>query len=704
LKDTVSLSVQVISPNDDDVAAVNAALRDAGHAATCTKCATTEDFETGLAEGAPDLIVLFDETGQDKLGFVNSKRNEYAQTSPLLIVANYIDETCIAAAMQGGARDVVSLDNIERFKAVASRELRSMQLEKALANVMRSAKQYKHELTTLKQITVEAIADIQEGIIVHANPAWLELFGFTPGEDLTGYPIMDLCVASARPALKGGLVACQHGKWHADKLMVNGQRHDGSEFPVEFHLEKITHDDDLAIRLVVQPEHQASADSTPEVIVEAAFNQDPVTGMYTRQEFLSRTEERLRTQAQGGVRAFGIIRPDKFSKALNDVGIMGSEKIIRQIAQLLRELLQPGDIFGRFGGTTFALLLERGNMTDVEAWAELFIKNVASTVFDHDNHSTVVTCSVGVTEILKSRPNWEAALLECEQSCSIARQKGGNRIEQSEAHTVAQTLDADDAAWGPRIRAALTENRMRLEHQPIGSLNEDIEDAYDTLVRMVDEDGNTILPSEFMPAAERSGLSKSIDRWVIGASLSFCKANQVDTVFVRLSRDSLLDKTLPDWLAKKTTETGISPKKICFEISEDIVLTHLRQATDLATELNKLRFSFAVEHFGMLDDSSHILNIVPMNYVKIDGSLMQGLHKDPGLQSKVKQLVAEARQKTIYSIAERVQDANTMAVLWQLGVSYIQGNYVQNREIVIESMGTATMKAVVLEGIKEPSL
>jgi len=700
LNDSVGVSVVVISTLDDDVAAINALLRDAGHAVACQKISSLEELQDSLENSAPELIALFQSDSGSNLTSIAKIRDNASPKTPIIVVQDEVDETVIATAMRDGARDVVSLQNPERLKAVAGRELRACQLENALTNVMSSANQYKQELSSLKQITVEAIADIQEGIIVNANPAWLELFGFESDADLEGHPIMDLCIAADRPALKGCLVACEHQKWRDEKLKVQGQRDGGGDFSVEFKLERIDHEGETAVRLLVLPHNHANPDSTPEVLVEQAINRDPVTGFFNRQQTLESVSERLKTPLSGGIRAIACIRPDKFSKALNDVGVVGTEKIIRQLARILREVIQPEDVYGRFGGTIFTVLLERGNMNDVEAWAQLVLKNIASTVFDHENHSTVVTCSLGLCEVNEAGTDAAKILFESEQACRIARKKGGNKLELSESSGEAKKIRQVDTVWGPRIRNALTENRMRLEHQPIGSLNHDIEGAVDTLVRMIDEDGNTVLPSEFMPAAERTGLTKSIDRWVVGASFSFCRANDVGTVFVRLSRESMLDESLCDWLVTLANQTKVNPKQICFEISEDVVIRHLRQATDLANNLAKLGFRFAVEHFGASEDSSHLINIIPMRYLKIDGSLMQGLHKDPALQNKIKQLVAESRQKHIYTIAERVQDANTMAVLWQLGISYIQGNYVQNREIVIESMGTQTLKVKLMESVE----
>jgi len=157
-----------------------------------------------------------------------------------------------------------------------------------------------------------------------------------------------------------------------------------------------------------------------------------------------------------------------------------------------------------------------------------------------------------------------------------------------------------------------------------------------------------------------------------------------------------MDETLAEWLIAQAAEAGVRPGKLCFEVAENVVAKHLRQAQNTAEWLRKSGFKFAVEHFGKLEDSSRLINHVSMEFVKIDGSLMQGLHKNTDVQNKVKELARQARQKNIITVAERVQDANTMAVLWQLGIDYIQGNYLQNQEIVLEDTSRSGVTTMAL--------
>ena len=691
----MGISIVVVTKLDDHVEAINTALRDVGHAAHCIKVTKISELENVLTANRSELIVLFGSPEPTSLQPIVAARDATAPQIPLILVHDEVTEDIIAAAMNMGARDVVSQNNIQRLQAVASRELRAYRQENELKNVMSSANQYKNELHSLKQVSVEAIADIQEGIIVNANPAWLELFELNQDEDLTGMPIMDFCSDSDRPKLKGALVASQKGKWNDDNLTIKCLHANGDAFSAVFSLEVVEYDGDPAVRLLVAPE-KAEA-KTPISLIEQAIQRDQATRFFNQQHFLAIAKQRLDIAPTGGVRAVAYLRPDRFSRARDEIGLLGTETVISQLAQILRDYVQPTDIYGRFGGTMFAIMLERGTMTDVEAWAEQLLQTIAETVFEHDNRSTAVTCSMGLCEVDSASADINTVLSDAESGCSAGRQKGGNRIELSESSGAAKKIRQDDTIWVPRIRGALMENRLRLEHQPIASLNDDIDGAYDTLVRMLDEEGNTILPSEFMSVAERTGLSKNIDRWVIGASFSFCAANNAKLIFVRLSRDSLLDESLLSWLLSQVSESAISPAQICFEVSQELAVQHLRQTQALAESMRNESFKFAIEHFGKGEHSNRVIDKIPMEFIKIDGSLMQGLHKNTDVQNQVKELTQSAKAKNIQTIAERVQDANTMAVLWQLGVSYIQGNYVQNTEIVIEDTSQSSITTLAME-------
>jgi EAL domain-containing protein (putative c-di-GMP-specific phosphodiesterase class I) len=176
---------------------------------------------------------------------------------------------------------------------------------------------------------------------------------------------------------------------------------------------------------------------------------------------------------------------------------------------------------------------------------------------------------------------------------------------------------------------------------------------------------------------------KNVDRWVIGAAMSFCAARKPGALFVRLSQDTLADATLPAWLANQLKASKIEPARIVFQVREEVAAQQIKETVALHKILSERGFRFALEGFGMGRDTELLLNHLKPDFVKIHGALMQGLSADQDKQARVKSVVELARKCKAVTIGERVQDANTMAVLWQLGVEFIQGYFVNAPEEVV---------------------
>ncbi len=698
MNQSASVSLIVLSHKDDNAQAINTVLRDARHPVHCRRVSILQQLQDAIAEQTPHMILAFADEPDLDLASACSVVKEHAPKTPVIAVRHTVDETTITDAMRVGARDVVSLANTERLVFVFERELRSYDLEHGFADVMVSAKQYKQELHNLKQGVTEAIADIQEGILVAANPAWVEMFGYTDEDDLLGTPAMDLFADDDQPVFKGALVACLKDKWDNSELRMQGVREDNEKVAVELQLEAVTFDDEPAVRVVVPV--PGNAEQPPAEMLESSVQKDPVTGFYHRHYFLTKCSERIETAPEGGVRALVYLRPDNFSKVHDDIGLLGTEQILIQFAQALSDYMQTNDLYGRFGGTMFTAIIERGSMADAQSWAEQVRKAVSEKVFEFEDRSTTLTCSIGMMEIDSTEASIQELLSEVEGACRSARESGGDSVQISQITVAKQQAREDDEMWVNKLRSALMENRLHLVHQPVASLNEDIDNAHDTLVRIVDNDGNMILPGEFMPAAERAGLCKNIDRWVIGASLTFVENSNPNLVFIRLAQQSVVDETTGDWIIESLKSVPADPSKICFQVNEEIAIVHLRQVLDLSQKLRAAGFLFALDHFGGREDSLRFLSHVPMDFIKLDGSIMQGLHKDKDLQDKIRNLNILAREKNIRSVAEQVQNANTMAVLWQLGVAYMQGNYVEVSDVVLEDTSTG-MTALNMPAVSE---
>ncbi len=670
----------VMTRSQDHVEAINSTLRNAGHPVHCTWLPDARDLSDALTQLNPEMLVVFiDELGIDLASIMKIKAQS-APEMPALIVRAQVDEAVMAEAMRLGAHDVVTLANRSRLQYVAARELRAYRLERALNTTLSSAREYREQLAKFLDGSADAITHVQEGIIVDANRAWLELFGYSGEDALTGTPLMDLFEQETHPALKGALVACLQGKWTDHALKVQALLSDGSGLPLVLTLTKADFEGEPAIRICI-PARQEKERGLETQLAEAVKN-DASTGFLQQRFLLAAVRARCAQPMKGGVRAFACIKPDRFADIQSAIGVLALEEFLSQLADLLRNQLAPGDICGRFSGNGFLLLLERGNSRDVEAWAESILKRVGENEFSIEGKTLTATVTVGLALLPSADPDVGISVTDAVDAHRNGRDQGGDRVYTLQRIDTDTRVQAYDKIWVKHIKSALMENRFRLVQQPIASLLGEDKGMFDVLVRMLDEQGTEVLPAEFIAAAERNDLMKNIDRWVVGASMAFCANRKSSCIFLRMSKDTLLDKTLIGWLESQLRATRIDPKRLCFQVSEDLATQYSRQTKELAQNLGKRGFRFALEHFGTGKESVKFLGEIDVHFIKIDGALMQGLSTSQVQQQRVKILVDAAKRKQVETVAERVEDANTMAVLWQLGIEFIQGYFVNAPEDV----------------------
>ena len=667
----------VLSTVRDPVEMVNSILRRAGHPAHCTWISDLRDLGDALPQINPELLV---HVASEAIALKSTAavRDQVSPSVPIIVLAEAVTEVLIAEAMGAGAKDVVSLGNPARLHAVMVRELRAFRIERALRTTVKSAHEARRQLESVLQRSNDAIVQVQEGIIVDANPAWLELYGSPDG--LVGTPVMDRVDESNQAALKGALAACLQGRWSDHTLKVNTILADGTRLPVEIVLALGEHEGEPSVRLVVparpRDERKLAAD------LNDAIRSDASTGFLHRRDLLEALAQRLSTPAAGGVRHLALIKIDKFAALEREVGITASEEILIEFSKVLRESLHPKEIIGRMGGVRFLALLERGNERDVDAWSEQLLGRLKKHVTRIKDKAVSVTCTIGLA-VVPSAGQLDAAVADAIEACRRGSTRGGNQAVVSDKADADTRVQSYDQVWVKHIKAALMENRFRLVQQPVASLQGEDPSMFDVLVRMIDAQGKEVLPSEFMAAAERNDLMKNIDRWVVGASLSFAAQRKPGCLFVRLSRDTVKDATFQSWLDNHVRSSRAEPGRLCFQVNETTAATQITQVKELSAALRQRGFRFAIDGFGSGRDSQGLLDNVPLDFVKIDGALVQSLASDPQLQARTRTLVEAATKRLIQTIAERVEDANTMAVLWQIGVQYIQGYFINQPEEVV---------------------
>ena len=691
------ISIAVLSKDEDDVELVNRTLRDSGQAAHCHWIKKPSGFADTLSTEPLEMIIVNGDNYPDNIRQIIKQKDAYLPEIPVIAVQGSVDEKHILDAMNDGACDLVSIDQTGRLQAVVSRELRAIRVERALNSTLSSATEYRKQLTDYMQGSHSPIVDVQEGIITQVNDAWIRLFQAKKTDSIVGQPLMDFFEPESQAAVKGAFVATTKGKWQKDEKLFAKSRlsskRDVTELELSFRL--VSFEQGAYVQIQVTPlEH---VPEEPTKLVHEALKRDPTTLFFHRSQFLERITKRLSRKPKSGLHALTYIKLDDFSEVRNQVGTIACEEVIALFAEEVRKRMHPRDVAGRFEGTVLMALLERGSEKDAEVWGQQLVDHMEGQEFQVRNTTVKLTCTVGVCGMSSVYANLEELISAAASAHEKGKSGGGNCVYLEDSAEDDSRLRRHDAIWVKHIKSAMKDDRFRLAHLPIAGLRSDSGTMFDMLVRMMDEQGSAVLPSEFLPAAERNNLLKPIDRWIFAATVDYCAENDIDQAFVRLSRDSMLDSSLLKWVKEELDRRKIDPAKICVQTPEQEAAKYIKQTQKAADGLRELGVAFALEHYGVEESRFQILDLLKPTYIKINGELMHSLMTDTEMQGRVRQLAAEAEKRGVLTIAERVENANSMAVLFQLGVHFMQGHYVHEPEVVLQER--ANVAPTTLEAI-----
>ena len=733
------LPVLVVAPSQNDAENLNSTLRNAGLAVRPIWVASTDDAEKSLKQQKPDLILCSTSVPNAPFSDIVRLRDMTLPNVPIIAIGESLKPAIVAEIVNTGARDLVSMNQVEHLQAVVTRELEVLHLARDFEQASIKLHEYEKRISLVVKESKDALSYVHDGIILSANPAFLELFGIKESGDIEGTPILELFEGASQGALKEALKLAGKGQAQ-EPLAVKGQHTGGKAFNTSLEFAQVEVDGEHAIAISIRSdagakEAQAKTQQAQELAIKVHTkaqekaethaqqieqltqqneqltqqldqanqklaagvqqltsyrNLDLFTGLLNRNRFLEVLTQAMQDPPKGAVRALIIIKPDKFTAVAEKVGVLASDNIIKALSDLIRSTAAKEDLVARFGGTVFMAMVVRPKAKDVADWADKLRAAASSRIFQAGGKSTSLTISLSYVEMDASRTtNPEKLLEDAEQAHRTALQQGGNKVVGWTPPTVDAEGRVTDTEWQRRITEGLKGNKFILAFQPVASLTGEPTDLHDVLVRLRGDKDEEIPPKDFLPAAERIGMMTAIDRWILENSVKMmaerAKQGHKSSLFVRLSDQSLTDKNLLPWIEKLLAGvTGIEPGHLIFEIPEKSAEKYLTDTSNFAEGVKKLKCGFALEHFGIGHDPMHTLDLVKgVDYLKIDGSISAVLATDPKRSENVKKIVDKAVAAGIKTVAERVEKPETMAVLYTLGIEYIQGNIVQEAEVVM---------------------
>jgi len=422
---------------------------------------------------------------------------------------------------------------------------------------------------------------------------------------------------------------------------------------------------------------------------------DALTGLINRREFERQVEETLQDAKTNGTHhAFCYMDLDQF-KVVNDTcGHIAGDGLLIELAAMLRHRVRETDTVARLGGDEFGILMRNIPLNEACAMAEDIRNRVRDYRYLWEGQNFEVGISIGVVPI---RPDTGAAVdifSNADIACFVAKDKGRNQIHVSSMDDVEQARRQLEMQWSVRIPSALERDRFVLHCQKIYPLDANSPEAprCELLVRMLEEDGSLILPGRLIPAAERFRHMPEIDRWVIHNALKLIaqhgKQLGLAAYAINLSGQSLGQEDLLDFVKREILRSGVKPGLVTFEITETAAIRNISHAARFMTELKKMGCQFSLDDFGSGLSSFGYLKMLPVDYLKIDGSFVRNMVHDEHDHSIVVAITQIAKTLKIGCVAEYIENEATLLALKEIGVDYGQGYFLHRPEALSSQITT----------------
>ncbi len=416
---------------------------------------------------------------------------------------------------------------------------------------------------------------------------------------------------------------------------------------------------------------------------------DELTGLWNRRRLKESIElSALRASNLHRPCALVLIDIDRF-KLVNDLeGYDAGDRLLVEVARILKRHAGPADTVARVGSDEFALLLESCGLERARNRAEAIRSELEAYRYRHGQRFYRTCASLGVANLLGGdhNPSTTELLARADQACFVAKQHGRNRVHAySEADPELDALRRDHG-WAPLIREAVEKDRLFFCYQPIVRVLDGAITHYECLLRMRGPNGEIYMPGDFIPVAERTGLIHHIDMWVVDHALDFLAglpaAQNRASAAVNLSGHAFGNADLFDLISRRLEMSWVSPTRLVFEITETAAVNNVDRGREVVARLRALGCRFSLDDFGSGFSTFHYIKHFPVDYLKLDGTFIRNIAKDRTDQELVRHMIAIARSLGKETVAEFVESEEVYEMVCRLGVDYVQGHYLGRAEPV----------------------
>jgi len=419
-------------------------------------------------------------------------------------------------------------------------------------------------------------------------------------------------------------------------------------------------------------------------------NHDALTGLANRRHFEALVGDALEAASHDRVKhALCYMDLDNFKPVNDTCGHAAGDELLRQLAQLFDELVRKSDVLARLGGDEFGVFLYDCEVAEALKLANQIRHEVENFQFLWQETAFQVGVSIGLVVVDDRWESVDSLFSAADAACYIAKNEGRNRVSvyrEGEGNASNRKVATH---WVEQIQSALDDGRVHLAAQPIEALTTaNPGTRYELLMRLELEDGALVAPSAFLPSAERYGLSNALDRRMLQLTLAWLEGdlrlmNEIRHVSLNLSSASFTDDSFADHVLASLARSPVPAEKLCFEMSETATIANLARASAFMQRLAAIGCRFSIDDFGSGLSSFAWLRKLPVDFLKIDGTLVRDILDDPTDRTMVRAISDISKSLGKRTVAEYVESPRLLAAVRDLDIDFAQGYHLGEPQLVV---------------------
>lgn len=671
-----AIRILLIHDTQNDAEPLSNAIRNSGQAVRSHFIASLDELNEVIEEQSWDMMIakLNTSTIDATEAVANIQRD--GKDIPMIGIIEDYNQDIIVSALDMGMADVIVESSIQHLTQVVKREFNALLGRRELRSQRVSLRDTEKRCQLLLESSVDAIGYVHEGMHIFANSVYMKMFGYEDIEELQCTPIMDLVSGAEVNHLKAALKAFKEGR--SSDVTTEGLHSDGSNFKIRMEFSDASYEGEPCTQIIIRKNSESSTELEEKLKVVRTL--DAVTGFHNKQHFdelLQKTYQQVLTSGKRQIVAhIGIAN---FSEIKSTVSIAGTDTILKQVSEKLKEASDnQSENVARYSDDMFTAIESTHDIALVQDYWAKIQQQVADHLFDVDGKTVKVNLVCGFAHIDESCASGNEALVQADQAFNQALKEKKRQVyfDKSDIANLA------DNSIVNKIKHALEHDGLRIQFQPIMSLRGDSKEHYDILTRLQDKDGSDISPSDFLPSIENSELSGKLDRWVVKKSIESLAEHLTHghhtQIMIHLTAASIQDPTFLPWVNSELKRNNVPGDSICFQMAEKIAHNYLKAAKAFSKGLSLLKCQLSVNHFGLFENGMELTSHLDISYARVDASFVDRMVEgDKAATDQLSNLLRSVHQNDINSIVPKIENAEVLSSLWEMGVNYIQGYYLQ---------------------------